>query len=108
MAFINDQKCIFWQIFKQRWRWFTRPTTRKIARIIFNTGTSAGRLDHLNIKLRALFYTLGFEKLVIGGEFGNAAFEFLFDLLAGLLQGWPRRHIMRIGENCDAIQFRIF
>ena len=108
MAFINDQKCIFWQIFKQRWRWFARPTTRKIARIVLNSGTGTRRLDHLNIKLRALFDTLGFEKLVIGGEFGNAAFEFLFDLLAGLLQGWPRRHIMRIGENCDAIQFRIF
>ena len=108
MAFINDQKRIFWQIFKQRWRWFAWPTTGKIARVIFNTGTGTSRLDHFNIKLRALFDTLGFEKLIIGGEFGNTAFEFLFDLFAGLLQGWSRRHIMRIGKNCDAIQFRIF
>ena len=80
------------------------PPSRKIARVILNPGAHAGCLDHLDIELRSLFDPLRFQQLVLLGEFGQPAFQFFLDLLAGLLQCRARCHIMRIGKNGDAVQ----
>ena len=52
-----------------------------------------GGLDHFNVKLGALFYTLCFEQFLCCGKFCNTCFELLFNLFAGLLQS---------GARCDA------
>ena len=104
MAFIDDQQRVFRQIFEQRRWWLARAASRKIARIILDSGAGPGGLDHLDIELCPLLDALRLEQFALFGEFADAALQFGADQFCGLLQCRARRHIVRIGKNGDLFQ----
>ncbi|CAI8178536.1 MAG: Uncharacterised protein [Alphaproteobacteria bacterium] len=61
MAFIRENQCIIGQIFKQCGRRLARFAARQIARIVFNSGARAGRLQHFQIEIGPLFQPLRFQ-----------------------------------------------
>ena len=75
----------------------------QIARIVLDAGAGAGRLDHLDIVLRALLQPLRFEQAAAAVQFLQPDLEVAPDLLDRLQQGRARRHIMAVGVDLDRV-----
>ena len=86
MAFVDDQQRVLGQIFEQRRRRLARLAARQIAGIILDAGAGAGRLDHLDIELRALLQPLRLQQFALGVKLLQPDFELGLDLFDRLLQ----------------------
>ena len=65
VAFIRENNGIVRNEFKQCGRRFPRRAAGQIAAIVFNAIANAGRLEHFQIKIRALFKPLRFEQFTL-------------------------------------------
>ena len=104
MAFVNEQKRIVWQIFKQgRWR-FPGQAPREKARVIFDASTRTRCGNHLEIEIGPLLQPLRLQQFAFGDQFLQSLGQLKTDSLAGLLHCWPRGYIMAISVDAHAVQ----
>ncbi len=75
MAFVGEHQRVVGDVFEQGRRRLAGLASRQPARIVLDAGAGAGRLDHLDVEIGALFQALGFEQLSLGAEFGEAGDE---------------------------------
>ncbi len=101
MGFINYQQGIIGQVVIQRGRRFTLGPSRQVAGIVFNPVAVAELLDHLEIKPGALLEPLRLYQLVVVLQEAEPIVQFFTDVVQCILDGFPRRYIMRFRKHRD-------
>ncbi len=62
VAFVDDQQCVFRQVFEQRRRRVAGLSSGQVARVVLDPLAGAGRLHHFDIERGALFQPLRFQQ----------------------------------------------
>ena len=99
VAFVHEDQRVVGQVFEQRRRRLARQAAREPARIILDAVAGAGRLDHLDVELRALLQPLRFQQPAGGVEALKLLLQLLLNAHDRLVQRRLRRHIVRIRVN---------
>ena len=89
---------------KQGGRWLTRLPPRQPARIVFDPGARTRCLQHLEIKVGALFQPLRLQQFALGIQLFQAVKELILDALDRLLQRRPRGDIVGIRIDADLLK----
>ncbi len=92
------------QVFEQRRRRLAGQAAREPARIILDAMAGAGRLDHLDVELRALLQPLRLQQPAGLVEALKLLLQLLLNAHDRLVQGRLRRDIMRIRINLHQCQ----
>ena len=104
MAFIDEQQCVFGQIFEQGGGRLAGQTAGEETRIILDPRATAGRRDHLEIEIGALLQPLRLEQFALGDQFLQALGKLELDRLHRLFERRSGRHIMAVGIDADIIE----
>ena len=105
MALVDEDERVVGEVLEQRRRRLARLAAGQVARIVLDAGAGAGRLDHLEVELRALLEPLRLEQPARRRRARSSRhLQLLADALDRLLQRRLRRHVVRVGVDLDALQ----
>ncbi len=80
-----------------------RGAAGEVARVVLDAVADAGRLEHLEVEVGALFQALGLEQLALVHELVEALFQLDADLLDGLPERRLGRDVVAVGVDADAV-----
>ena len=93
-------------IFEQGGRRLARGAARQIAGIVLDAVAEAGGLQHLQIEVGALLQPLRFQQACPRSTSCQPLLQLLLDLMIACCSVGFGRHIVRVGEDADLVQFR--
>ena len=104
MGFIGKDDGSVGDKLKQGGRRFARLPPGQPARVVFDPGARTGRLQHLKIKVGALFQPLCLKQFALDIQLFQAVKELILDALDRLLQRRARGDIVRIRIDADLLK----
>src|SRR6185312_11366458 len=104
MAFVGEDQSVVGQVFEQSGRRLAGLAAGQPAGIVLDAGATAGRLDHLQVEIGALFQALGLQQLALGAEAGERGDQLGLDALHRLLKRGARGDVMAVGVDLDRVQ----
>ena len=104
VALVHDEERVLGQILEKRRRRLAGAASGQVARVVFDAGAGAGRLDHLEIEGGALLEPLRLQELARLVELLQVQLQILADEPRRLLQRGLGRHVVAVGVDLDRLQ----
>ena len=104
MAFIGKDDGVVGDEFKKGGRRFAGGAARQVAGIVLDAVADAGRLQHLQIEVGALFEPLCFQQFAFTHQLIEPAAQLFLDADDRLLHRGLRRHVVAVGIDTNLIE----